>query len=603
MNLPSSKWVIGIVLLFAVACSWIHNKIGSQETNVLTWDVYGYYLYLPAIFIYGDTEAYTFTEQHFENYQISTNRYQLNPKSEGLFAPIYTIGMAILWLPFFLIAHALAAMTSTWPADGLSFPYQLAIVIASWAYALLGWWYLRKILLIFCSEWVTSLTVVVIFLGTNYFHYLCFESGMPHSFLFALYAVVLYQTYQFYQQPSWGRVIAVGVPMALLCLARPSEGIVLLLFFGYGLYNTATIRARLPFWRKHFTKLVLLGAVGVLTISPQLFYWKLNLGMWVYNGYEGHHFDFWKPHLLEGLFSYRKGWLLYTPIMLLIVPGFIWLYSKMRTWFWPVLGFTLLNLYIVYSWHIWWYASTFGSRAVIQSYAVLALPIASFFGSTFVQKSRLLQWIVGSFILGCIALNHFQDWQYRQRILPFDETTKTYYWKIFGATSLPSADLRKYLDVDEAMPPSFTKVIAQQKAIVQADSSQQAIGIQQGRMAERLDKSHEFSQTINWYLNEAEGEQYSNNWLQVDASVFAESSNFIKWQTAYFVTEIQRNGESTKWIGVRFQRYIKPQQWEALRYETQLPALQANDLIKVYLWNQGPDTIYQEGIQARILSQ
>jgi hypothetical protein len=599
MKTPLSNWIVGMLLLLSIALSWYSNGVGTGQTNILTWDVYGYYLPLPALVIYGDTKAYAFTDDHFEQYAISTNKYQLNKQDEGVYAPIYTIGMAILWLPFFLLAHGLSLLLPQVPPDGMSWPYQVAVVFASWVYAAVGWWYLRKFLLRYLSDGVVALTLGLLFIGTNYFHYLCFEPGMPHSFLFALYALVLYHTSRFYEKPDYGRVVVLGVLMAMLCVARPSEGIVLLLFFGYGLYSAKAMRERGQFWRTHFGKLVVLALTGIVTVLPQVIFWKINLGVWVYNGYEGHHFDFLAPHLWDGLFSYRKGWLLYTPLMALSLVGIALLYRHARAWFWPILAFTAINLYVVYSWHIWWYASTFGSRAVIQSYAVLALPFGLLLQQT-VVKSKWWRIPVLLFAFCCVLLNQFQDWQYRQRILPFDETTKTYYWAIFGKTELPAPDVRKYLDVDEKMPVDHTQKIWDTKLIIQADSTNEWISDYKDLQVEVLQPDHPFSQAITLPITTENIDAFSEKWLQATADVYATNDQFIKWKTAYLVTEVSRNGESLKWVGVRFQRYIKPGEWESVQYETQLPVLQEGDTIKIYIWNQGPDTIYLNSLMASI---
>lgn len=126
------KYTYLISWIVIVLTSLIYYQ--NQPIEVISWDVYGYYSYLPGIFIYEDVPNYGFVASHFSKYNVSANLYQLAEIQEGVFAPIYTMGMAILWLPFFFIAHIITQLTGIYPADGMSFYYQLAIVTACWFY-------------------------------------------------------------------------------------------------------------------------------------------------------------------------------------------------------------------------------------------------------------------------------------------------------------------------------------------------------------------------------------------------------------------------------------------------------------------------------------
>ncbi|HEY9114586.1 MAG TPA: hypothetical protein VIN10_07785, partial [Bacteroidales bacterium] len=94
---------------------------------VLSWDVFGYYLYLPANYIYYDPalQNTTWLDELIRQYEPTSSLYQLYPMAEGKMLIKYTSGIAILTLPFFLLAHFLAPLFG-FPADGLSMPYQLS---------------------------------------------------------------------------------------------------------------------------------------------------------------------------------------------------------------------------------------------------------------------------------------------------------------------------------------------------------------------------------------------------------------------------------------------------------------------------------------------
>ncbi|MBS1583163.1 MAG: hypothetical protein JST66_13275, partial [Bacteroidetes bacterium] len=150
----------------------------------------------------------------------------------------------------------------------------------------------------------------------------------------------------------------------------------------------------------------------------------------------GEGFDLATPHTMDFLFSFRKGWLLYTPLMVLALIGIPSLARWRREAFAAVLVFFLADLWVISSWSCWWYAGgSFSSRSLVPAYAVLALPLG-------VALQRLiavrgLRWPVVAITGLLVALNLFQTWQWTARVLPKDRITGAYYAAIFGRTAVP----------------------------------------------------------------------------------------------------------------------------------------------------------------------
>src|SRR5436190_824567 len=72
-----------------------------HEGAVLSWDVFGYYLYLPAKFIYNDLWDLKFTKTIMEMYHPSDAYYQSLNNPFGGQIMKYSMGMAVMYLPFF----------------------------------------------------------------------------------------------------------------------------------------------------------------------------------------------------------------------------------------------------------------------------------------------------------------------------------------------------------------------------------------------------------------------------------------------------------------------------------------------------------------------
>ncbi|MEM9261202.1 MAG: hypothetical protein AAGA62_16300, partial [Bacteroidota bacterium] len=147
MRTPSfSSFAVYLVVVAAALTSLVRNEVFQGTTNVINWDGYGYYAYLPGVFVYGDISNYDFAEAHFDRYEISSDIYQLMETEAGGRFPIYNIGLSVVWAPAFLVTHAVVSTTGIAPADGMSYPYQLAVVLVSLLAFWLGLWYLKRLL-------------------------------------------------------------------------------------------------------------------------------------------------------------------------------------------------------------------------------------------------------------------------------------------------------------------------------------------------------------------------------------------------------------------------------------------------------------------------
>ncbi len=570
-----------LILVVAIAViSFLHHYTHDPLT-VISWDVYGYYLYLPAILKYGDWDNYAFAIEHLNQYYISSDLYQLMDW-KGEKAPIYTIGMAVLYAPFYFLSDIVASLTS-YPADGMSQPYQWGIVVASWFYMGVGIYCLNRLLEVLKFSWSTRVwSLAAIVFGSNYFHYVVYENGMSHTYLFTLYAILLYYTHRWHTQAKLSYIIICGLCISLLCIARPSEVISLLIPVLYGVYNGLTILIKRHRLVKNFKQIVAFSIVGISVVSIQVLFWKISQGDWIFNGYSGHHFDFLSPHIWDGLFSFRKGWLIYSPVFFIALLGFIQLYREERRWFWALTLFTVINIYIVLSWHIWWYASSYGMRALIQSYAILAIPMA-----LFVRWSQRRKWIgnlTKIFIVLCICMNQFQDWQYRNGILLQDEMNAMFYTRSFLKTTV-NKDLRKFIDNPEEYKGGSERKILRN---IEIDTVQWDTLI--NNVPAEIVTPGSYGPTIRINLNEA---VEADSWLHGSGNFYTDSEKFTAYKQARFVLSHSRNGENIKWRGIHIQRIIDVGKWNDFGFDFRLDqGGYVGDQIEMTLWNRGPDTMY-----------
>lgn len=603
MTMKSSKWVIGFCLLF-FALSYPYELYVKQiQPSIINWDVYGYYLYLPAIFCYDDPYEYKFTEQHLkDNPSITSDLYQLRKIDDKLRAPHFTIGLSLLWLPFFLIAHVIAISIDSYAVDGLSLPYQLSLYFASLFYCFIGLVFLRKLLLKYFEETITSITILAVAIGTNYHYYLTYKIGMTHTYLFSLYAILLYYTIEWHEEPTKKKALWLGFVVAFIGVCRPSDILCILIPLLYGVYSKESLVQKieqLQQYKTHFAYALLAGFVAGL---PQIIYWKWTINQWISIGYfdNGNPLDLWNPHLLDGLFSYQKGWLVYTPMMMLAIIGFYYLYKKDKALFSATFIFILINIYLVWSVPKWWYSHSFGQRVMIQFYPLLSIPLA-YFIQVNKGKGSWRKWGVLTLVFFFIGLNLFQNWQYRRGILLGFNVNRSYYWKVFGDTHRDK-DLYKYIYLDEAL---FFKNWYKEKLIAKLDfpieESNEKRQLFKDLPAIVLDTSGYNTTLLNVTVTEENINELAYQWINVRAKL-AMDGGFEEYKPGLLETQVTRAGKLVKNTFIRFNKYKPTNTWYEVDYETKLPRdLKEGDIISFYVKNHSKHNIYVHSMSLSLL--
>lgn len=196
----------------------------TQTEATIGWDVSGYYMYLPAIFVYKDLKHCSFADSVITNFQPTPDFQQAfkHEKSEN-YVMKYSSGQAVTMLPFFLTAHAYASSSPTYEANGFSFPYQFAIGFGMFLYALLGLFLLRKILLKYFKDRTVAIILLCYTIGSNYLNYSSVDQAMTHNVLFTIYCLLILATIRFYESKSYRSAISIGLLVGLATLIRPTD--------------------------------------------------------------------------------------------------------------------------------------------------------------------------------------------------------------------------------------------------------------------------------------------------------------------------------------------------------------------------------------------
>lgn len=424
-------------------------RIITLNDNELSWDVLGYYIHLPAMFIYKDYGLSDLGWIHrlLELYPLTGSLYQISTGPEGNPIFFFLMGMSFFYLPWFLLAHLLASF-SGYPADGFSLPYQYTMAVGVITYTIIGLIYLRKILLNFFSDKITTIVMLIVVLGTNYLHFMTVKNLETANILFMMVTLITWNTIRWHKHYKLINLAAVGAFTVLTALAKPSEVLVALIPFFWGVYNRETLLAKLQlFWDKRSQVLTAIAA-GVVVALPQMIYWYSETGHVLFDSYKnpGVGLDLASPHILNVLFSFKKGWFIYTPVMIFSVIGFVQLYRRDKAVFAPVLIYCLVAFYLLSSWTEWWYGASFSIRPMITLYPLLAITLGSFLSAISTKKWPARTGI-SILVIFFVLLNLFQTWQMNNYIIEPYRMTKKYYFAVFGKTKVTEED-RKLLAPD-----------------------------------------------------------------------------------------------------------------------------------------------------------
>ncbi len=444
LNISAITKPSGLFLLFCFCFSFFTMDMWRTwhfEENNFKWDIANYYSYLPAKFCNNNSFEFpdTLNTKNVNNYlgtSPSTNKHM----SRG------TYGVAFFYAPAFALGYKIA-INSNSALDGFSEPFATCVHWISILYGLIGLILLRNFLIKFFSEAVTTITLMIVFFGTQLFYYVLSWSEMPHSYLFFLISAFLLLTYKWHEKVTYGRTILIGAVIGFISLIRPPEVLVVLIFIFWNVRSKQDIKTEALKFYKNLPHLLIIFIIGVIIWIPQFIYWKDMTGIYFYSPYakNGEQFFWGDPQIINILFSYRKGWITYTPLIILAFIGFFFMKGEVKR-LRPVLIFLLcLNIYMLSCWWDWFFGGCFGARGFCQHIAYLAIPIAAF-TDYFLRDNvksfvfQLLKIVFFAFIFSGISLNIGQSYQANKGYIHYNSMTKKAYWHVFGIYEMGGSD-------------------------------------------------------------------------------------------------------------------------------------------------------------------
>jgi hypothetical protein len=382
---PVVRFVLALALLLAIV---VLRAPYRRPGDLFVADGFGYYMYLPSLFIDGDLD---FTNQLAHQPGQDQLPFYRTVDRTGLVANPFPVGAAVLWMPFFLATHlvvqGLCALGFDVPANGFGWAYELPMYCASFGYGLIGLRYMRRLAAELWGGRVAAWATGYVLHGSALAAYLFFTPDLSHILSATVIAVLVYRLYRIDRDrvrtlAAWA---GVGALLGLTALLRPTNVVGVAAASAWVAGRVFAIRVS-PRGTTHWGQLLKCGAacavVAFVCLLPQLLVWKAVFGAWISmpTGTTYERMNWLRPQLWPFLTSTNHGLYSWTPMLL---PATVGLFLAVRRGPAVMTVAVLVLLWGVYfnaCIRNWWSEFSFGQRRMVDFSVAFVLGLGYLFG-------------------------------------------------------------------------------------------------------------------------------------------------------------------------------------------------------------------------------
>jgi hypothetical protein len=372
------------VLMLVIALARL--RLQKQSDALFVSDPFGYYVYLPSLVIDGDLDlANQFAGQPEQK---DHDFYQVIPKTGKVGNP-FQVGCAMMWSGFFLLAHGnvLLLRFFGWdiPADGFGLYYELPVYCGIFLLGLVGVFYIYRLVSDLWGQRVGTAATAAIVLASPLAAYLWFDPAISHSTSMCLISMLFYYLHLAHRGQDlrpliWARI---GALCGLIVATRATDIFVgfAVAWIGLSVAFQPTAAGLRPAARRIAGAVASLFATAFLFFLPQMLAWKVIYGHFLVvpqgTGYTEQ--SWWKPELIDLLFSSRRSLFAWSPLLLVACAGLVLGVVKRQARLICGLLIVLMAAYFISSAPRWWAGCDFGMRRMVDYSVIFALGLGYLF--------------------------------------------------------------------------------------------------------------------------------------------------------------------------------------------------------------------------------
>ena len=370
-----------LVVLFVLSLPFVNPTVHG--------DGVGYYAYARALLIQHDLrfeEDWKHANEYFATGRVQANS-ELRPDQytpTGYVDNHFTVGPAILWSPFLIVAHI---GVKAWDAfgghvrpDGFSMPYLVAMAIGTAVYGFLGLLLSFALAGKYVEEKWAFLATVGVWLASSLPVYMYFNPAWSHAH--SAFAIALFL---WYWQRTWGtrtatQWMALGLigglsfdiyfPNAVFLVLPLTEIL-------YGFQRGRKTEPR-PYSLRRLIRdgSVFLAAFLVASLPTFITRQIVYGGALRFGAYTDYEWDWRAPHAWKVLFSADHGALTWTPIIAMAIIGMFLAPRRTRALVWYIACGGLTFFYVIASYPYWDGMASFGNRFLISLTTIFVIGVA-----------------------------------------------------------------------------------------------------------------------------------------------------------------------------------------------------------------------------------
>jgi len=381
-------------------------------------DGVGYYAYLRAPIIEHSLNFendYRYANASFRGARLDENG---NLKAElrtptGHLENHFTLGPAILWSPFFLLAHGgvllARALGSSVSADGFSTPYRLAMALATAIYGFLGLLLSFRIARQYVDPWCAFFATIAIWWASSLPVYMYFNPSWSHALSAFIVAFFLWCWHETRAQRSTLQWLLLGACTGLMLdVYYPNAMVLVVLLIEAVVQYRAAFRgvSGAPRPTRLLANHLLFVLVALLCFLPTFIAHRIIYGDALESGYIPLRDWLWRaPALLAVLFSPNHGLLSWTPILLLSIIGLAIFWRRVPAAGGYFAAAALAFYLFIACYPDWAGISSYGNRFFVSLTMLFVLGLAIFLDSLLrLFSSRRVSLLVAGALLAALVL-------------------------------------------------------------------------------------------------------------------------------------------------------------------------------------------------------